>query len=347
MKWKTQEERMTKSWFVKKRADRRTKNYKTSWFYCNRNGTFSGRGQGKRSMRSQGSSKTGCSSSAFITARVDTVTGEVEAEYCLQHVGHRQEIAFTRISADVRSRIAAKLAQGVSMNSILDYIRDTQAGPLTRDHLTTHADLRNIKHQYNIDCVQKDSDDATSVSHWEGEMKQENYNPVLYYKSQGEEPGEKGVEKNYFLLAMQTEFQKKMFSKYASKLICVDATHGTTACDFQLITVLVIDDYDEGIPVAWLISNKESTDVLRVFFKSLRDRCGDVKTEFFMSDDAEAYHNAWSSVFSRPGRKLLCSWHVDRSWRRKLNELNKDKEEQAEVYAALKNLQNEINESKF
>ena len=39
-----------------------------------------------------------------------------------------------------------------------------------------------------------------------------------------------------------------MFTKYASKLICVDATHGTTAYDFQLITVLVIDDYDEGIP---------------------------------------------------------------------------------------------------
>jgi len=42
------------------------------------------------------------------------------------------------------------------------------------------------------------------------------------------------------------------------------ANQGTTAYDFQLITVLVTDDYDEGIPVAWLISNKE-TAVLRVF----------------------------------------------------------------------------------
>jgi len=37
----------------------------------------------------------------------------------------------------------------------------------------------------------------------------------------------------------------------------------------------------------------------------------------------------------------------DRSWRRKLNEVMKDTEEQAEVYAALKNFQNELNESKF
>ena len=164
------------------------------------------------------------------------------------------------------------------MNSVLDFIRDTRAGPLTRDHLVTRKDLNNIKHQYNIDCVQKDSDDATSVAHWVQEMEHENYNSVLYYKSQGEEPNEKGVEKNDFLLAIQTEFQKEMFNKYASKLICVDATHGTTAYDFQLITVLVIDDFNEGIPVAWMISNKESTDPLRVFFQSLRERCGDVIT---------------------------------------------------------------------
>ena len=66
-----------------------------------------------------------------------------------------------------------------------------------------------------------------------------------------------------------------------------------------------------------------------------------------MSDDADAYYNAWCSAFSRPDRKLLCSWHVDRSWRRKLNEVLKDKEQQAEVYAALKNLQNETTESAF
>ena len=347
MKWKVLEEKMTRSWFVKQRADRITKNYKTSWFYCNRKGEFCSRGTGKRALKSQGSSKTGCSCPTFITARTDAVTGEVAAEYCLQHVGHRQEIAFSRMSAEMRCRIAAKLAQGVTMNSIMDYIRDSQAGSLTRDHLTTRADLRNIKHQYNIGCIKKDSDDARSVSHWVEEMQRDEYNPILCYKCQGEESDDHLVEKNDFLLGFQTEFQKEMFIKYASKLVCVDATHGTTAYDFQLITVLIIDDYDEGIPVAWLISNKESADVLRVFFSSLRDRCGDVKTETFMSDDAEAYHNAWSSVFARPDKKFLCIWHVARSWRRKLNECIKDREQLAEVYAALKSLQNQVSEARF
>ena len=54
-----------------------------------------------------------------------------------------------------------------------------------------------------------DGDDATSVAHWVEEMGHENYNSVLYHKTHEQEPNEKGVEKNDFLLAIQTEFQKK------------------------------------------------------------------------------------------------------------------------------------------
>ena len=84
---------MSKSWFVKQRGDRMTKQYKTSWFYCNRTGEYESKGNGKRSLKSQGTSKTGCSCSAFITAKTDTSTGKVTAEFCLRHVGHGKDIS--------------------------------------------------------------------------------------------------------------------------------------------------------------------------------------------------------------------------------------------------------------
>lgn len=289
-KWKNAEERMTKSWYVKQRADRKTKHCTKSWLRCNRTGTFVSKSTGKRAMKSQGSSKTGCSCPAFITTRKCHATGEVQAEFCLKHVGHRQENAFNRISKEMRTTIAAKLSQGVSMNSVMDYIRDSMCGPLNRDHLITRADLHNIKQQYNINCMQKASADADSVLYWVQEMQCEEFDPVLCFKRQGEKSDYNGVEEKDFLLGFQTQFQKEMFEEHANKLICVDATHGTTAYDFQLVTVLVVDDYNEGIPVAWLISNKETTDALKVFFSSLRERCGDIRTEIFMSDDAEAYY---------------------------------------------------------
>lgn len=46
------------------------------------------------------------------------------------------------------------------------------------------------------------------------------------------------------------ELQEDML-RYARKIVCVYATHGKNACDFQLVTVLVVDDYHKGIPVAF------------------------------------------------------------------------------------------------
>ena len=51
-----------------------------------------------------------------------------------------------------------------------------------------------------------------------------------------------------------------MFKKFGEgKVVCVDATHGTNAYDFKLITLLVVDEYGEGFPCTWCITNIERT----------------------------------------------------------------------------------------
>ena len=72
-----------------------------------------------------------------------------------------------------------------------------------------------------------------------------------------------------FLLGIQTEFQRDMLLKYGDLCICMDATHGTNAYDFNLITVMVIDGLGEGIPVAWAIANREDTTILVEFLKAI------------------------------------------------------------------------------
>ena len=114
---------------MKQRADRTSKNHKTSWFYCNRTGNYSTRGEGKCSLRSQGTSKIGCFCPAFITARTYCVTGEVKVEYCLHNVGHRREIAYTQISAKMRSTIAGKLTRNYCVAGMLTAVG---AASLTR-----------------------------------------------------------------------------------------------------------------------------------------------------------------------------------------------------------------------
>ena len=76
--------------------------------------------------------------------------------------------------------------------------------------------------------------------------------------------------------------------------ICLDATNGTTMYDFLLISVMVIDEYGEGIPVAWALSNKEDKIVLIHFLKL---KVGNLTPKIVMSDCADQYYAAWIEVF--------------------------------------------------
>ena len=55
----------------------------------------------------------------------------------------------------------------------------------------------------------------------------------------------------------------------------MDATHGTNGYDFVLISVLVIDEFDEGFPVAWCLSNRQDQFLLINFFNRLKEKVGD------------------------------------------------------------------------
>ena len=123
------------------------------------------------------------------------------------------------------------------------------------------------------------------------------YNPIVTFKPQGAE-STNGLEKEDFILVVQTKFQCELMKTFGRNLIRMDATHGTNYYDFKLVSVLILDDFVEGVPVGWMVSNKEDSTVLTEFLRSLQERTGQITTKCFMSDDAEQYHSSWSKVLS-------------------------------------------------
>ena len=173
-------------------------------------------------------------------------------------------------------------------------------------------------------------------------------NVVLYYKPQGADDNKTGLKREDFLIVLQTPIQAEVFIKFAEgKVVYVDATHGTNAYDFKVITLLVVDEYGEGFPVVWCITNKGDTAVLIEFLSSVCTRCGMVCPLWFMSDMAEQYYLAWVSVFDSTLRKLLCTWHVDRAWQEALQQHVTGVEKQAAVYSKLRVLLEETDKVKF
>ena len=58
-----------------------------------------------------------------------------------------------------------------------------------------------------------------------------------------------------FVLCLQTASQRDMLNKFGSDTMCINAIHCTKMYNFYLITVLVVDEYGEGLPVGRTICN--------------------------------------------------------------------------------------------
>lgn len=58
----------------------------------------------------------------------------------------------------------------------------------------------------------------------------------------------KQLDSESFLLVVMTKFQAQMFEKFSCKIVCVDSTHKTNPYGFKLVTVVVPDEFKNGMP---------------------------------------------------------------------------------------------------
>ena len=312
---------------------------------------FKSENKGLRNLKMQGSSKI----DAYCTAGFQLLhldSNKLQLIYNKTHYGHTCSLGYLPIAKELRQQIAVDLVQGVSFDKIMDKIRDNVCCSIERSHLVTKKDLYNIEQSFNLRKMEKHKDDAMSVHLWVQEVTcHGKHNPVLFYKPQGQILAELGTNQGLgvhdFALVLQTPLQSEMFKSCGNnRVICVDATHGTNSYDFVLITVLVIDELGEGFPVAWCYSNKEDSTLLTNFFQHLKEHVGSVQPLWFMSDDADQYYKCWSQVYKNKPQKLLCTWHVDRAWRKAISRIT-DQELQISVYHTLRVLLEEQDNEKF
>ena len=348
--WKREQEEDSNSTFVKQTGSKTDKNQnKITYYYCNRTGFYTSKDIRQRQLKSQGTDKLNAHCTASIKTTIHHITGEVGVETCHTHYGHRQDLSHICLSEYTRLSIAGQLLQGVSQQHILDNVRDKVGEELKRIHLLTKKDIKNIERTYHINNIQRHENDSISVGCWIEEMKKRDDNPVIFYKSQGAEQPETSdnISDSDFVLCLQTSVQARIMRQFGhERIVCIDSTHGTNSYHFSLVTVLVTDEFGEGYPVGWCLSNREDQFVLQHFFNAMKEKIGDITPKWFMSDDAEQFYNAWRAVFGCVDNKLLCTWHVDRAWRDNLT-LIKDKQTQVQVYHNLRLLLEKTETNKF
>jgi len=260
---KDEYEKNSKSWFIKATGAKVRGEATLTYYYCNGSGYFHSQSSGKRRLKSQGSTKINPHCTAALVLSHNEYDKSILVEVCHSHYGHSQTSGHLRLPDTTHQRIAGQLAQGVSFERILDDIRDTVGDRFNRIHLVTRKDIVNIERAYGLKGVEEHPVDAVSVGAWIEEWKTKGEDsPVLLIKSQGQAQPENcdNLEDQDFVLILQTPLQREMIKNCEpNRVVCVDATHGTNVYDFSLISVLVVDEFDEGFPVVGVYpTNKTS-----------------------------------------------------------------------------------------
>lgn len=63
------------------------------------------------------------------------------------------------------------------------------------------------------------------------------------------------LKKDDFCLILAKDVQLEMLKKYLNDILCIDGAHGTNPHDFELYTILVLDNI-QGVPWSFMITNR-------------------------------------------------------------------------------------------
>ena len=279
------------------------------YFYCNRSGRFDEKPieDRKRQLNIKGTSKINNFCTSYIKLKV--IDQKLNVSYVKTHYGHDKEVSFLKIPDEIKVNIASKLSEGISPDSILKEIRENNNSSI-QEHLINKKDLRSIKNHFRIEdnIVRRDPNEVISLRLAVEHHKES----VLFFKCQGEKSSEfPELDENDFVLAYaqkdQTEVALELL-KQQNSAVKSDGTHGLNTCDFLLHTLMTVDRSKKVFPFSFLISNKETYTVLKIWFTKLKQKFGQFDCEIFMSDDADQYYSAWCSVF---GSSTIISSSID------------------------------------
>ena len=116
-----------------------------SYLYCHHSGIVQSEGKGLRAIKTQGSCKMNEFCTAHMTVSEDAITKKVKVSYCSHHSNHEPEICHMKVPEDIKNTAAVKLAEGVSIDRILDDIRNNVTGSLERELIMNRQDIHNIQ----------------------------------------------------------------------------------------------------------------------------------------------------------------------------------------------------------
>lgn len=246
------------------------------YYFCHRSGTSRKAGLGNR-LRGP-SVKIGSTCPASLTVTKNT-EGKLSVVFYPTHTGHSCSLGSLRLTLADRAMVADLIASGLPECAILKKIRDSvHENHFQRVHMLEMGDIYNIKRQYKLDKSRLHENDAVSVDLWVQQQQLLGVDSsVIFYKPQG--ALHENLSPSDFLIVLMTPFQLEMAKKFINYKALIDSTHGTNKYDFQLTTLMTVDEFGVGCPVAYCLSTRTDVTSMEIFLNAVKERTGKIESQ--------------------------------------------------------------------
>ncbi|XP_045804799.1 uncharacterized protein LOC123898001 isoform X2 [Trifolium pratense] len=217
-----------------------------------------------------------------------------------------------RISDELRHRVMSMLYVGISLDNILQHhaeVMQKQGGPLNRDDFLTRNDVRNMERTIRNSSLELLGNDECSVKIWIQRHKKD----VFYFQDNSSSES--------FILGIQTDWQLQQMLRYGNNsFISFHSTFGLKKLKYPVCSLLVFDSSQKAIPVAWIITSsfvgKDIHKWIVLLSERLRTKDPRWRPSAIFLDDPSFNCSIIREAFQC--RILLCTWHVRRTWIKKL-----------------------------
>ena len=227
----------------------------------------------------------------------------VEYDQTHSHKIGRRNVKNLKLSLHFREFVKSLINHGYSSQAIMKKVKVSDFG--LRDRMMSRRELGVMvgEKEKEVYALHK-SNDCESTQIWAYMLEEKG--DLLY----------SDITEDKVEFAICTTFGRTMAGKYR-KLMCLDGTHKTNKYDYSLFTIVTQDKYQQGIPVAYLISSNGLATTLTRFLTAFKAICPDIGA--FMTDCCDAEKNAVETAYPK-AKHLLCYWHVLKAWRAKLKQ---------------------------
>ncbi|WKX95803.1 hypothetical protein Q1695_012337 [Nippostrongylus brasiliensis] len=125
---------------------------------------------------------------------------------------------------------------------------------------------------------------------------------IKYYRGHSDETGDG------FAMVIITPTQQQWLQKYGRTGVCIDDTFNLTGYNLRVAVVVLVNEWDMGVPGGYLLSFRMTAKEVRVLFAEVRKVVPDFEPAFFMSDDTNTFYNGFVQEFP----ETQSSYHTPR-----------------------------------